>query len=144
MSEATRQNFAPEGSGSTGFSRRQVVKAGIWAAPAVVVAIAAPGAAATGPTATLNGTPTSVASGTSRVVTANVTLAGFTGTPSAILNWRRVAPNGNVQTGSVAGTLTPTTAGFSFSLPANSGTMTATISFYDGSTLVNTTDVFPI
>lgn len=45
MSEATRNNFAPEGSGSNGLSRRQIVKAGVWAAPVVVLATAAPAAA---------------------------------------------------------------------------------------------------
>ncbi|WP_404431332.1 hypothetical protein LG299_14145 [Microbacterium lacus] len=45
MSEATRHNFAPEGSGSAGLSRRQVVKAGVWAAPVVALAAAAPAAA---------------------------------------------------------------------------------------------------
>lgn len=54
MSEAPRHNFAPEDSGSSGLSRRQIVKAGVWAAPVVAVAVAAPAATAsvTGATVT--------------------------------------------------------------------------------------------
>ena len=44
--EATRHEFAP--AATRGLSRRQFVKAGVWAAPVVVLATAAPAAATSG------------------------------------------------------------------------------------------------
>lgn len=154
LSEASRHNFAPEGSGSAGLSRRQVVKAGAWSAPVVAVAIAAPGAAATGgpPTVTPTGPPSVSGTGVGRTVIFTTTGSNVPKLSGA-LDWTHVSQNGNTTTtGTSTAAITSTTVSgvttysftFVVTFPAASGTATGVIKISNDNTLIYTGSQFTI
>jgi hypothetical protein len=120
-------------------TRRQLVKAGAWAAPAVVVAVAAPAASASA-TVTPQGLPGVTGSGKSRTVIISTSVAGNTAAPTATLTWTQGTRSGTASA-AVTGSYTFT---FSFNLHDNSGGATAEVTFYQGTAVIGSISSFAL
>ena len=127
-------------------SRRQLVKAGVWAAPVVTLAIASPAAAASGSLTVLSG-PQVTSTGANRTVTFVVSVTGTTQAPTADLTWTRIH-NGSTTNGVAQGVVTggsgSYTVVFSFTISGNNGTKSAVANFYLSGVLVSSSGSIPL
>jgi hypothetical protein len=133
------REIAPAPAQTKVLSRRQVVKAGAWAAPAVAVAIATPAAMASPTITKLTGPTITSSTGSNRTLNYTLSVSGSTLAPTASLTWTRVH-NGTTTTGVSTGVVTGSngsyTVVFTFTLSGNNGTRTAIADFSVGGTVL--------